>query len=126
MFQRSRYYDGTLAALVKAGVRLLVSKGPDETAALLSDLTQVESRKGQGIDVPLEVEGHRQQALQFCLMLPRVSYISALNMCHRYSSVGHMISRYVDRTAASEPKLFSTDCVSAVSVQWRSCRRLRV
>ncbi|KAK7141824.1 hypothetical protein R3I94_011495 [Phoxinus phoxinus] len=91
VFQRSRYYDGTLAALVKAGVRLLVSNGPDQTASILSDLTHVESRKGQAIDVPLEVKGHRQQALQFCLTLPNVSYITALNMCHRYSSVGHMI-----------------------------------
>ncbi|XP_039525342.1 Fanconi anemia group M protein isoform X4 [Pimephales promelas] len=91
VFQRSRSYDGTLAALVKAGVRLLVSNGPDQTASILSDLTHVESRKGQAIDVPLEVKGHRQQALQFCLTLPNVSYITALNMCHRYSSVGHMI-----------------------------------
>ncbi|XP_051723833.1 Fanconi anemia group M protein-like isoform X3 [Ctenopharyngodon idella] len=100
-FQRSRYYDGTLAALVKAGVRLLVSKGPEETAALLSELTQVERRKGQAIDVPLEVKGHRQQALQFCLTLPHVSYISALNMCHHYSSVGHMISSSVEELQAS-------------------------
>lgn len=127
MFQRSRYYDGTLAALVKAGVRLLVSKGPDETAALLSELTQVERRKGQAIDVPLEVKGHRQQALQFCLTLPHVSYISALNMCHHYSSVGHMISRYVNSTPASELKLLPTDsgfcCFSSVE-ELQACARV--
>lgn len=125
-FQRSRYYDGTLAALVKAGVRLLVSKGPEETAALLSELTQVERRKGQAIDVPLEVKGHRQQALQFCLTLPHVSYISALNMCHHYSSVGHMISRYINSTPASELKSFTTDsgfcCFSSVEELQASAR----
>ncbi|XP_067310913.1 Fanconi anemia group M protein isoform X2 [Pseudorasbora parva] len=101
VFQRSRYYDGTLAALVKAGVRLLVSNGPEETATLLTQLTQVEGRKGQAIRVPLEVRGHRQQALQFCLSLPHVSYISALNMCHHYSSVGHMIRSSVQELQTS-------------------------
>ncbi|XP_050988741.1 Fanconi anemia group M protein isoform X2 [Labeo rohita] len=101
LFQRSRYYDGTLAALVKAGVRLLVSKGPDDTAAILSELAQVERRKGQAIGVPLEVKGHRQQALQFYLTLPHVSYVSALNMCHSFSSVSHMINSSVEELQAS-------------------------
>ncbi|XP_058606157.1 Fanconi anemia group M protein isoform X3 [Onychostoma macrolepis] len=101
VFQRSRCYDGTLAALVKAGVRLLVSSGPDDTAALLTELTQVERRKGQAIAVPLEVKGHRQQALQFYLTLPHVSYVSALNMCHHFSSVGHMINSSVEELQAS-------------------------
>ncbi|KAI2654031.1 Fanconi anemia group M protein [Labeo rohita] len=96
-----RYYDGTLAALVKAGVRLLVSKGPDDTAAILSELAQVERRKGQAIGVPLEVKGHRQQALQFYLTLPHVSYVSALNMCHSFSSVSHMINSSVEELQAS-------------------------
>ncbi len=93
VFQHSRSYDGTLVALVKAGVKLLVSDGPDDTAALLAELAQVERRKGQAVSVPLEVRGHGQQALQFYLTLPRVSYVSALNMCHHFSSVSHMINR---------------------------------
>ncbi|XP_052437420.1 Fanconi anemia group M protein isoform X1 [Carassius gibelio] len=101
VFQRSRCYDGTLAALVKAGVRLLVSNGPKDTAALLTELTQVERRKGQAIGVPLEVKGHRQQALQFYLTLPHMSYISALNMCHHFSSVSHMINSSVEDLQAS-------------------------
>lgn len=91
--QRSRFYDGTLAALVRAGVRLMVSGGPDETAVILTELAQVEKRKGQAIAVALEVRGHRQQALQFFLTLPHVSYITALNMCHNFPSVGHVINR---------------------------------
>uniref|UniRef100_A0A8C1QYU7 ERCC4 domain-containing protein n=1 Tax=Cyprinus carpio TaxID=7962 RepID=A0A8C1QYU7_CYPCA len=101
VFQRSRCYDGTLVALVKAGVRLLVSNGPDDTAALLTELTQVERRKGQAIGVPLEVKGHRQQALQFYLTLPHMSYISALNMCHHFSSISHMINSSVEELQAS-------------------------
>ncbi|XP_057199777.1 Fanconi anemia group M protein isoform X3 [Triplophysa rosa] len=94
--QRSRFYDGTLAALVRAGVRLMVSRGPDETAVILTELAQVEKRKGQAIAVALEVRGHRQQALQFFLTLPHVSYITALNMCHNFTSVGHVINSSVE------------------------------
>ncbi|XP_046711923.1 Fanconi anemia group M protein [Silurus meridionalis] len=95
-FQRSRYYDSTVAALVRAGVRLLFSSGPDDTAALLAQLAQVEQRKGKAIDVPVEVKGRRQQALQFYLTLPCVSYISALYMCNRFYSVAHLIDSSVD------------------------------
>ncbi|KAA0711587.1 Fanconi anemia group M protein [Triplophysa tibetana] len=96
--QRSRFYDGTLAALVRAGVRLMVSGGPDETALILTELAQVEKRKGQAIAVALEVRGHRQQALQFFLTLPHVSYITALNMCHNFPSVGHVINSPVSHS----------------------------
>nr|XP_055027401.1 Fanconi anemia group M protein isoform X2 [Misgurnus anguillicaudatus] len=95
-FQRTRFYDGTLAALVRAGVRLTVSKGPDETASILNELAQVEKRKGQAIAVPLEVRGHRRQALQFFLTLPYVSYIAGLNMCHNFTSVRHVIDSSVE------------------------------
>ncbi|XP_016339921.1 Fanconi anemia group M protein isoform X4 [Sinocyclocheilus anshuiensis] len=112
VFQRSRCYDGTLAALVKAGVRLLVSNGPDDSAALLTELAQVERRKGEAISVPLEVKGHRQQALQFYLTLPHVSYVSALNMCHHFSSVSHMINR----CAHSHLMLLNRRCALLISV----------
>ncbi|KAI5610756.1 Fanconi anemia group M protein, partial [Silurus asotus] len=95
-FQRSRYYDSTVAALVRAGVRLLFSSGPDDTAALLAQLAQVEQRKGKAIDVPVEVKGRRQQALQFYLTLPCVNYVNALYMCYRFYSVAHLINSSVD------------------------------
>uniref|UniRef100_A0A3B3R5B9 ERCC4 domain-containing protein n=1 Tax=Paramormyrops kingsleyae TaxID=1676925 RepID=A0A3B3R5B9_9TELE len=90
-FQPTRYYDGTLAALVRVGVRLLFSGGPEETAGLLAELAHVEQRKGQAISVPTQVEGHKQQALQFYLTLPCVSYVTALHMCHAFRSVGHLV-----------------------------------
>lgn len=93
-FQRSRYYDSTMAALIRAGVRVLFSTGPDDTATLLAQLAQVEQRKGQAISVPVEVKGRRQQALQFYLTLPCVSYVNALYMCNRFYSVAHLINRY--------------------------------
>ncbi|XP_036448740.1 Fanconi anemia group M protein [Colossoma macropomum] len=99
-FQRSRYYDSTVAALVRAGIRLLVSQGPEDTAALLAELAQVELRNGQAICVPLEVKGPRLQALQFYLTLPCVTYINALYMCHRFSSVSHLVSSSVDALQA--------------------------
>ncbi|XP_034163958.2 Fanconi anemia group M protein isoform X2 [Pangasianodon hypophthalmus] len=99
-FQRSRYYDSTLAALVRAGVRLLFSTGPDDTATLLAQLAQVEQRKGQAISVPVEVKGRRQQALQFYLTLPCVSYVNALYMCNRFYSVAHLVNSSVDTLQA--------------------------
>ncbi|XP_031436050.1 Fanconi anemia group M protein isoform X2 [Clupea harengus] len=90
-FQRTRYYDSTLGGLVRAGIRLLASGGAEDTAALLAELARVEQRKGQAIGVPLEVKGHQQQALQFYLTLPCVSYVNALNMCHNFRSVAQLV-----------------------------------
>lgn len=93
-FQRTRYYDGTLAALVGTGVRLLWSDGAEESACLLADLARLEQRKGQGITVPLEIKGvHKQQALQLYLSLPSVNYIHALSMSHNFRSIAHLINR---------------------------------
>lgn len=93
-FQRTRYYDSTLTALVRTGVRLLWSDGVEESACLLADLTKLEQRKGQGITVPLEVKGqHRQQALQLYLSLPSVNYVHALSMSHNFKSIAHLINR---------------------------------
>uniref|UniRef100_A0AAY5KZ09 FA complementation group M n=1 Tax=Esox lucius TaxID=8010 RepID=A0AAY5KZ09_ESOLU len=94
--QRTRYYDSTLASLVRAGVRLLVSGGPEESAALLAELARLEQRKGQAISVPLEVKGHRQQALAFYRTLPCVSYVSALNMAQSFRSVSHLVNSSVE------------------------------
>ncbi|KAG7327911.1 hypothetical protein KOW79_007855 [Hemibagrus wyckioides] len=100
VFQRSRYYDSTVAALVRAGVRILFSVGPDDTATLLAQLAQVEQRKGQAISVPVEVKGRRQHALQFYLTLPCVSYVNALYMCNRFYSVAHLVNSSVDTLQA--------------------------
>ncbi|XP_028830635.1 Fanconi anemia group M protein isoform X2 [Denticeps clupeoides] len=99
-FQRTRYYDNTVSCLVRAGVRLLVSRGPEDTAALLAELARVEQRKGQAIGVPLEVKGQRAQALQFYLTLPCVSFITALNMCHNFRSVAQVINSSLDSLQA--------------------------
>ncbi|XP_061600211.1 Fanconi anemia group M protein [Cololabis saira] len=96
-FQRTRYYDSTLAALVRTGVRLLWSDGAEESAGLLADLAQLERRKGWGITVPLEVKGaHRHQVLQLYSSLPSVSYVHALNLSHNFSSVAHLINSSIE------------------------------
>lgn len=93
-FQRTRYYDSTLAGLVRTGVRLLWSHSTEESAGLLADLARLEQRKGQGIAVPLEVKGQqRQQVLQMYLSLPSVNYVHALNMSHNFRSIAHLINR---------------------------------
>ncbi|KAK0153377.1 Fanconi anemia group M [Merluccius polli] len=96
-FQRTRYFDSTLASLVHAGVRLLWSDGAQDSARLLAGLAQLEQRKGQAIAVPLEVRGqHRQQALQFYLALPGVGYVHALHMCHNFISVAQFINSTIE------------------------------
>lgn len=96
-FQRTRYFDSTLTALVRTGVRLLWSKGAEESAGLLADLAQLEQRKGQGISVPLEVKGqHREQALQLYLSLPSVNYVHALSMSHNFRSIAQLINSPIE------------------------------
>ncbi|KAM6968659.1 Fanconi anemia group M protein [Tautogolabrus adspersus] len=96
-FQRTRFYDSTLTALVDTGVRLLWSNGPEESAGLLADLARLEQRKGQGIAAPPEVKGqHRQQALQLYSSLPSVNYAHALNMSHNFSSIAQLINSSVE------------------------------
>ncbi|NWX16912.1 FANCM protein, partial [Aegotheles bennettii] len=90
--QRTQYYDGVLSALVQAGVRLLFSSCQEETAALLKDLALVEQRKNAAIQVPTEVEGHKRDMLNFCLSIPNLSYLAALNMCHHFGSVKKMVN----------------------------------
>ncbi|KAK5599576.1 hypothetical protein CRENBAI_019115 [Crenichthys baileyi] len=96
-FQHTRFYESTLAALVRAGIRLLWSGGAEESAGLLADLAKLEHRKGQGIAVPLEVKGqHRQQALQLYRSLPSVSHVHALNLLHNFSSIAQLMNSSVE------------------------------
>ncbi|KAK7905062.1 hypothetical protein WMY93_017669 [Mugilogobius chulae] len=96
-FQRTRYYDTTLAALVRSGLKLLWSNGPEDSAALLVELTRLEQRKSHGISVPLEVKsGHREQALQMYLSMPSVNYVHALNLCHNFRTIGQLINSSIE------------------------------
>uniref|UniRef100_A0A8C7ZIY3 Fanconi anemia group M protein n=1 Tax=Oryzias sinensis TaxID=183150 RepID=A0A8C7ZIY3_9TELE len=96
-FQRTHYYDRTLAALVRSGIRLLWSDGAEDTAALLVDLAKLEHRKGHGITVPLEVKGqHREQALQLYSSLPSVNYAQALNLSHNFRSIAQLVNSSVE------------------------------
>ncbi|XP_041828193.1 Fanconi anemia group M protein [Melanotaenia boesemani] len=96
-FQRTRYYNSTLVALVHSGVRLLWSNSAEESAGLLADLAKLEHCKGQGITVPLEVKGqHRQQGLQLYLSLPSVNYVHALNLSHNFRSIAQLINSPIE------------------------------
>lgn len=95
LFRRTKCYDSLLTALVGAGIRILFSSGQEETADLLKELSLVEQRKNVGIHVPAVLNPRKCEALQFYLSIPGISYITALNMCHRVSSVKKMANRYV-------------------------------
>ncbi|XP_065542714.1 Fanconi anemia group M protein isoform X2 [Lathamus discolor] len=89
-FQRTQYYDSMLSAFVQAGIRILFSSCQEETASLLKDLALVEQRKNAAIRVPVELEGHKKEMLNFYLSIPNLSYPAALNMCHCFDSVKKM------------------------------------
>ncbi|KAI5771218.1 FANCM protein [Gulo gulo luscus] len=90
MFRRTKSYDNLLSALIGAGIRILFSSCQEETADLLKELSLLEQRKNVGIHVPTVVSRSQCEALQFYLSIPNISYITALNMCHRFSSVKKM------------------------------------
>ncbi|XP_045144045.1 Fanconi anemia group M protein [Echinops telfairi] len=94
MFRRTKSYDSLLTALISAGIRILFSSCPEETAELLKELSLLEQRKNVGIQVPTVVNAnsHKWDALQFYLSIPNISYITALNMCHQFPSVKKMVN----------------------------------
>ncbi|XP_029340595.1 Fanconi anemia group M protein isoform X2 [Mus caroli] len=89
-FRRTKCYDSLLTALVGAGIRILFSSGQEETADLLKELSLVEQRKNVGIHIPAVLNTSKLEALPFYLSIPGVSYVTALNMCHQFSSVKKM------------------------------------
>ncbi|XP_072284154.1 Fanconi anemia group M protein isoform X2 [Pyxicephalus adspersus] len=95
-FQRTKYYDSTLSSLISAGVQILFSSNQEDTAGLLKELASLERRKNTAITVPTQVTSHKQEVLNFYLSIPNVSYITALNLCHHFSSVRQMASSSVD------------------------------
>ncbi|XP_038632249.1 Fanconi anemia group M protein isoform X2 [Scyliorhinus canicula] len=100
IFQRTRYYDALLSSLTVAGIRILFSSSQEETAGLIAELARVEERKNAAITVPLEAHGLRQQVLQFYLSIPDISYITALNLCHRFNSVKEVANSSVAEIAS--------------------------
>ncbi|XP_047395894.1 Fanconi anemia group M protein [Sciurus carolinensis] len=100
MFRRTKSYDSLLTTLIGAGIRILFSSCQEETADLLKELSLVEQRKNVGIHIPTVVNSNKCEALQFYLSIPSISYITALNMCHQFTSVKEM--------ANSSPQEIST------------------
>lgn len=95
-FHRSRYYDSTLSALLRLGLRLLWSNSPEESAVLLVELGRLEQRKSQGICVCPDVKGALQtQALHMYVSLPSVNYVHALYMSYNFSTVSQLINSSV-------------------------------
>lgn len=60
----------------------------------------MEQRKNAGIHIPAVLNTSKLEALPFYLSIPGISYITALNMCHQFSSVKKM--------ANSSPEEIST------------------
>ncbi|KAG7466449.1 hypothetical protein MATL_G00164880 [Megalops atlanticus] len=99
LIQSSPHCDSMRSTLALAGVKVLFSGGPEETASHLAELARLERSKGQAITVPTEVRAHQRQALNVYLSLPSVSYVTALNMCRAFQSVGHLLRSSVEALA---------------------------
>ncbi|XP_051833657.1 Fanconi anemia group M protein [Antechinus flavipes] len=96
VFQRTKSYDSLLSALIGAGIRILFSSCQKETAELIKELALVEQRKNAGIHVPIAVKDNKRDMFQFYLSIPNISYVTALNMCHHFSSLKKMTNSSIE------------------------------
>ena len=83
----TKYVDKTIALLLKSSVKVLYTDNQKETATLLSDLCQLEMRKGMGISAKVDLNTDKQNKVKYFASLPKLSYIHALNLAHGFKSV---------------------------------------
>ena len=91
----SKYVDKTVALLLKSSVKVLYTDNQKETATLLSDLCQLEMRKGMGITAKVDLNSDKQNKVKFFASLPKLSYIHALNLAHGFKSVSDFMKSSV-------------------------------
>ena len=91
----SKYVDKTVALLLKSSVKVLYTDNQKETATLLSDLCQLEMRKGMGISAKVDLNTDKQNKVKFFSSLPKLSYIHALNLAYGFKSVSEFMKSSV-------------------------------
>ncbi|XP_015770211.1 PREDICTED: Fanconi anemia group M protein homolog [Acropora digitifera] len=87
VFIKSKAYIFTLASIAQTHVKLLFSDSPEDTALLLTELADSETKKGTAIHAPVAISKEREQVFRVLLSIPHVSYITALNLCSSFSSL---------------------------------------
>ncbi|XP_041350852.1 LOW QUALITY PROTEIN: Fanconi anemia group M protein-like [Gigantopelta aegis] len=89
--QRSKYNDWTLAFLSQSNVKLLFSDSQGETAALISELCQLEAKKGMNITVPVDLNPQQEQVFQFYTSIPHLNCTQALSLCYHFKTLSEFL-----------------------------------
>jgi len=91
-FIKSKAYILTLASIAQTHVKIIFSESQEETARLLTDLADIETKKGTAITACTALSKEREQVFRVVLSIPRVSYITALNLCSSFNTLQQIIS----------------------------------
>ncbi|KAJ7365469.1 hypothetical protein OS493_005577 [Desmophyllum pertusum] len=71
---------------------MIFSDSQEETARLLTDLATIETKKGTAITAPTALSKEREQVFRVVASIPRVSYVTALNLCSSYNTLQEIIN----------------------------------
>ncbi|XP_063885046.1 Fanconi anemia group M protein-like isoform X2 [Scylla paramamosain] len=94
---RSRYLDTIVCACTQvSALKVLYSKGQEETSHLLWQLLLQEKTKGFKISVVPTMTKKRQQMAKFYLTLPNISYPTAVALAQSFSTVREFITSSVE------------------------------
>jgi hypothetical protein len=90
--QRSKQQDLTAAQLAGAGVRVLHSAGPADTARLLAGLVQGEVARARGLPPGLRPTVWQEEMVSWLLLLPGLGLGAALVLAHRFPSLRRLVA----------------------------------
>lgn len=91
-FIKTKAYIFTLASIAQTHVKMVFSDSQEETARLLTDLAAVETKKGMEITASTTLNKEREQVFRVVASIPRVSYVTALNLCSSYNTLGEIVN----------------------------------
>ncbi|CAH1790773.1 unnamed protein product [Owenia fusiformis] len=84
---RTKYTDTMLAHLSQSRVKVFYSDSQEETSKIIADIVHMEKRKNQHVNVPETLTTKREQLMKFYMSLPKINYVTALNLSHNYRTL---------------------------------------
>lgn len=91
-FIKTKAYILTLASIAQTHVKMVFSDSQEETATLLTELANIETKKGMSITAPTALSKEREQVFRVLVSIPRVSYVTALNLCISYNTLHEIVN----------------------------------
>jgi len=91
-FIKSKAYILTLTSIAQTHVKIIFSESQDETARLLTDLADIETKKGTAITACIALSKEREQVFRVVQSIPRVSFVTALNLCSSFNTLQEIIN----------------------------------